>query len=236
VAAHAGKGRSLSKSGVGDEKDAARIRSCRLYLITPAAFEPKAFAPTLKRALDAGDVASLQIRLKPADDSAVRRAIDALMPVAHARDVAVLVNDRADIAADMGCDGAHIGQEDMPYKEARRLLGPDRIVGVTCHASRHLAMEAGEAGADYVAFGAFFPTKTKEPAAHAEPEILTWWSELFEIPCVAVGGITAENAATLVRAGADFLAVSSGVWDFAEGPAAAVKAFNQVMRESAPRR
>ncbi len=122
-------------------------QSCRLYLITPAAFEPKTFAETLKRALDAGDVASLQIRLKPADDDAVRRAVEALMPVAHARNVAVLVNDRADIAAEMGCDGAHIGQEDMPYKEARRLLGPDRIVGVTCHASRHLAMIAGEEGA-----------------------------------------------------------------------------------------
>jgi thiamine-phosphate pyrophosphorylase len=152
------------------------------------------------------------------------------MPVAHAHDIALLVNDRADIAAAMGCDGAHIGQEDIPYKEARRLLGPDRIIGVTCHASRHLAMEAGEEGADYVAFGAFFPTKTKEPSAHAEPEILTWWSELFEIPCVAVGGITVGNAEILVRAGADLLAVSSGVWDFPDGPAAAVAAFNRVLR------
>jgi thiamine-phosphate pyrophosphorylase len=203
---------------------------CRLYLITPAAFEPKAFAETLKRALDAGDVATLQIRVKPAEDDTVRRAVEALMPVAHAHDIALLVNDRADIAAAMGCDGAHIGQEDIPYKEARRLLGPDRIIGVTCHASRHLAMEAGEEGADYVAFGAFFPTKTKEPSAHAEPEILTWWSELFEIPCVAVGGITVGNAEILVRAGADFLAVSSGVWDFPDGPAAAVAAFNRVLR------
>lgn len=210
-------------------------QSCRLYLITPAAFELKTFAETLKRALDAGDVASLQIRLKPADDDAVRRAVEALMPVAHARNVAVLVNDRADIAAEMGCDGAHIGQEDMPYKEARRLLGPDRIVGVTCHASRHLAMIAGEEGASYVAFGAFFPTKTKEPSAHAEPEILTWWSEFFEIPCVAVGGITTENAAVLVQAGADFLAVSSGVWNFPKGPAAAVKALNDVMRHTVAR-
>lgn len=216
--------------------DADAIRRCRLYLITPAALEPKAFAETLKGALDAGDVASLQIRLKPAEDDAVRRAVEALMPVAHARNVAVLINDRADIAAEMGCDGAHIGQEDMPYKDARRLLGPDRIIGVTCHASRHLAMVAGEEGADYVAFGAFFPTRTKAPKARAEPEILTWWSELFEIPCVAVGGITVGNAEILVRAGADFLAVSSGVWDFPEGAAAAVKAFNQVMRHTVARR
>lgn len=205
---------------------------CRLYLITPVAFEPKAFAETLKAALDAGDVACLQIRLKPADDDAVRRAVEALMPVAHARNVAVIVNDRADIAAAMGCDGAHIGQEDMPYAQARKLLGPDRIIGVTCHASRHLAMLAGEEGADYVAFGAFFPTKTKAPKTHAEPEILTWWSDLFEISCVAVGGITVENVDILVRAGADFVAVSSGVWDYAQGPANAVKAFNHVMRES----
>ncbi|MBX3506947.1 MAG: thiamine phosphate synthase [Parvibaculum sp.] len=211
-------------------------QSCRLYLITPPRFEPRAFADTLKAALDAGDVACLQLRLKgeneaPPETDAIRRATEALMPLAQAREVAFLINDRPDLAAELGADGAHIGQTDMAYAEARKLLGPDRIIGVTCHASRHLAMEAGEAGADYVAFGAFYKTDTKEPISRAQPDILTWWSELFELPCVAIGGITPENAAPLVRAGADFLAVSSGVWSHEDGPAAAVRAMNRIMLE-----
>jgi thiamine-phosphate pyrophosphorylase len=204
--------------------------TCRLYLITPPKLEIPAFKDTLARALDAGDVACLQLRLKDEDDVAICRAAEALMPVAQKRDVAFLVNDRPDLAAKLGADGTHIGQEDMPYDEARRLLGPDRTIGVTCHDSRHFAMEAAEAGADYVAFGAFFPTRTNAPKAKAEIELLSWWAEIFEIPCVAIGGITAANCAPLIEAGADFLAVSSGVWDHAQGPAAAVQAFNAAMR------
>ncbi len=213
-------------------------QTCRLYLITPPRFEPSAFADTLKAALDAGDVACLQLRLKGENNSApdsddVRRATEILMPLAQERDVAFLINDRPELAAELGADGVHIGQSDGSYEQARKLVGPDRIVGVTCHASRHLAMEAGEAGADYVAFGAFYETTTKEPISRAEPEILTWWSELFELPCVAIGGITPANAAPLVRAGADFLAVSSSVWAHAEGPAAGVRALNRIMLEEA---
>jgi thiamine-phosphate pyrophosphorylase len=140
--------------------------------------------------------------------------------------VAVILNDRPDLAARLGCDGVHIGQEDAPYAEARRLMGRDRIVGVTCHDSRHLAMEAAEAGADYVAFGAFFPTATKAPRTSAEPEILTIWQETMQTPCVAIGGITAQTARQVAKAGADFVAVSAGVWAHADGPAAAVKALN----------
>lgn len=210
--------------------------TCRLYLITPPRFEPRAFADTLKAALDAGDVASLQLRLKGENDAppaadAIRRATETLMPLAQARDIAFIINDRPDLAAELDADGVHIGQTDGSYAEARKTVGPDRIVGVTCHASRHLAMEAGEAGADYVAFGAFYETDTKTPISRAEPEILTWWSELFEVPCVAIGGITIENAAPLVRAGADFLAVSSGVWAHVDGPATAVRRLNRIMVE-----
>ncbi|WP_421866148.1 thiamine phosphate synthase [Parvibaculum sp.] len=211
-------------------------QSCRLYLITPPRIEPLAFADTLKAALDAGDVASLQLRLKgeketPPDADAIRKATEVLMPLAHSYEVAFLINDRPDLAAELDADGAHIGQTDLAYAEARELLGPDRILGVTCHDSRHLAMEAGEAGTDYVAFGAFYKTDTKDPISMAEPDILTWWSELFELPCVAIGGITTNNAAPLVRAGADFLAVSSGVWSHEDGPAAAIRALNRIMME-----
>lgn len=148
------------------------------------------------------------------------------MPVCHARDVAFILNDRADLAAQCGCDGVHVGQEDTPYDEARRLVGDDRIVGVTCHDSRHLALVAAEAGADYVAFGAFFPTGTKDAKTRADPDILRWWQEVMTVPCVAIGGITVANCTTVVAAGADFVAVSSGVWDYADGPARAIADFN----------
>jgi thiamine-phosphate pyrophosphorylase len=199
---------------------------CRLYLITPPALDPAGFRDTLAAALDAGDVAAVQLRLKDIGDDALRRAIEALRPVAQSRNVAFLLNDRPDLAVQSGCDGAHVGQEDTPAREARRLLGEGLMLGVSCHASRDLAFAAGDAGADYVAFGAFFPTATKDAPARADPEILSWWSELMELPCVAIGGITAENCAPLVRAGADFLAVVSAVWNHPEGPAAGVKAMN----------
>lgn len=197
----------------------------RLYLITPPAFEPAAFTGPLSRALDAGDVACVQLRLKGADDDTIRRAADVLRPIVQARDVAFLMNDRPDLALATGCDGVHVGQEDTPYAEARRILGSGRIVGVTCYASRHLAIDAAEAGVDYVAFGAFFPTGTKDARHRADPEIIAWWSELMTVPCVAIGGITPENCRPLVTAGADFLAVVSSVWNHPDGPAAAVKAF-----------
>ena len=199
---------------------------CRLYLITPPRLEAKAFAETLKRALDAGDVASLQLRLKDVSDEEIRRATEILMPIAQKRDVAFILNDRPDLARALGCDGVHVGQEDASYAEARLIVGKNAIVGVTCHDSRHLAMEAAEAGADYVAFGAFFPTATKEAKARADIETLRWWAEMMVVPCVAIGGITVANCRPLIEAGADFLAVASGVWDFPAGPAAAVKAFN----------
>lgn len=199
--------------------------TCRLYLITPPKIEPSAFADELGRALDGGDVASFQLRLKDASDDEMRRAAEGLMPIAQARDVAFIINDRPDLAAEMGADGVHIGQEDAAYAEARRTVGPDKIVGVTCHNSRHLAIEAAEVGADYVAFGAFYPTQTKQSKTDADPELLRWWSELMVVPCVAIGGITVENARPLIDAGADFLAVSAGVWSHPRGPFAAVKAF-----------
>jgi thiamine-phosphate pyrophosphorylase len=200
---------------------------CRLYLITPPRLDDLAvFGRTLAHALDAGDVAALQIRLKDVPDEIVAAAVDALMPIAQARDVAVILNDRPDLAAKLGCDGVHLGQDDMPLAQARKVMGPDAMIGVTCHDSLHLAMEAAEGGADYVAFGAFFPTTTKDAPTRADPELLIGWQADMVIPCVAIGGITVENARGLAAAGADFLAVSAGVWGHPGGPAAAVKAIN----------
>jgi thiamine-phosphate pyrophosphorylase len=176
---------------------------CRLYLITPPVLgELPAFAGRLAQALEAGDVAALQVRLKDAPEAEIVAAVEALAPIARTHDVAVILNDRPDLAARLGCDGVHVGQSDASCAEARRIMGRDAMIGVTCHDSRHLAMEAAEAGADYVAFGAFFPTATKETLYRPEPDILTIWQETMQIPCVAIGGVTADNAEGLAAAGA----------------------------------
>lgn len=197
---------------------------CRLYLITPPGLpDLAAFGEQLAAALDAGAVAALQIRLKDVSDAEIGRAVEALAPIAQARGVAVILNDRPDLASKHGCDGVHVGQSDASVAEARRVMGKDAMIGATCHDSRHLAMEAAEAGADYVAFGAFFPTQTKQTVHRPDPDILSIWQETMQIPCVAIGGITADNCAPLVQAGADFLAVSAAVWSAPDGPAAAVR-------------
>jgi thiamine-phosphate pyrophosphorylase len=214
------------EAGVGEEGGVNQ--GCRLYLITPPKLELKSFAETLKRALDAGDVASLQLRLKDVREEEIVRAAEILMPIAQKADVAFILNDRPDLAARLGCDGVHIGQQDAAYAEARAAMGRDRIVGVTCHGSRDLAFEAGEAGADYIAFGSFYPTITKEVQFRAEIELLQWWAGTMTVPVVAIGGITVENAATLIEAGADFIAVSSGVWSYKDGAATAVREFNRL--------
>ena len=201
---------------------------CQLYLISPPAID-SGFGERLAAALDAGPVAAFQLRLKGmVDDHAIVRVAEPLQKICADRDVAFIVNDSAALAKRLGADGVHLGQEDGDPREARDMLGPNIQIGVTCHDSRHLAMDAGEAGADYVAFGAFYPTSTKETRHQPDPSILSWWTTLFELPCVAIGGITPANARPLVEAGADFLAVSNAVWG-ADDAAAAVAAFARVI-------
>ena len=202
--------------------------NCQLYLISPLDVAGD-FPARLEEALSAASVAAFQFRVKGVDQHEAARLAAPLQAVCAAHDTAFIVNDDMALAKRLRADGVHLGQGDGDPREARRLLGPDAQIGVTCHASRHLAMEAGEAGADYVAFGAFFPTSTKAVEHHADPEILSWWQGLFELPCVAIGGITPENARELIDAGADSLAVSGAVWNSQEGPAAAVRAFAAVL-------
>ena len=201
------------------------VSDCRLYLISPPKLSAANFLSPLREALKGGDVASFQLRLKHVSDDEIRRTVDLLRPAVQAHGTAFILNDRPDLAAELGCDGVHVGQEDTSYGEARAAL-PNGIVGVTCHDSRHLAMEAADAGADYIAFGAFFPTKTKQAKTSADIDLLSWWSEIMVVPVVAIGGITIANAPPLIEAGADFLAVSSGVWEHPDGPQNAVRAFN----------
>jgi len=196
---------------------------CHLYVLTPPAL-PQNFPTLLAQALDAGDVAALQLRLKNTPDDDIRRAIDVIRPIAQSRGVALILNDRPDLAVAAGCDGAHVGADDTAPAEARKILGPNLQLGVSCYDSRDLALRAGEAGADYVAFGAFFPSDTKTTGITADLDLLTWWSELMEPPVVAIGGITAGNCAPLVRAGANFLAVTAAVWSHPENPAAGIRA------------
>lgn len=205
---------------------------CRLYLITPPQIPDLGlFSKIFRDALSERDVACVQLRLKTDDgcvesDNSIISAANILMPIAREYDVAFLINDRPDLAKQVGADGVHIGQSDVSYAEARAFLGEEASIGVTCHNSRHLALEAGESGADYVAFGAFYPTSTKVPPSYADPSVLSWWQDVTTVPCVAIGGINAENCVPLVEAGADFLAVSSAVWEHQDGAKAGVEAMH----------
>ena len=203
---------------------------CLLYLISPLDVGGD-FPDRLTAALDAGPVAAFQFRVKGLEQHEAARLAEPLQAICAARDVAFIVNDDVALAKRLDADGVHLGQGDGDPRDARRELGANAQIGVTCHASRHMAMEAGEAGADYVAFGAFYPTTTKAVEHHADPEILEWWQGMFELPCVAIGGITIDNARVLIDAGADFLAVSGAVWAHPDGPAAAVQAFNALLKD-----
>jgi thiamine-phosphate pyrophosphorylase len=201
---------------------------CQLYLISPARLDDD-FEDQLRAALAGGPVAAFQLRLKDVSDETVLRAAERVQRICAKHEVAFILNDRMDLAKACGADGVHLGQGDGDPRKARALLGPAAQIGITCHDSRHLAMEAGEAGADYVAFGAFFPTTTKEAIHRPDPSILSWWSRLFELPCVAIGGITPENGRALVEAGADFLAVCGAVWMHPQGPEPAVRSFQDIL-------
>lgn len=198
----------------------------QLYLISPLDVGGT-FADRLARAFDAGPVSAFQFRVKDVDQHEAARLAEPLRRLCADREVAFIVNDSIGLAKRLGADGVHLGQDDGTIEEARDALGRDAQIGVTCHDSRHLAMEAGEQGADYVAFGAFFPTATKQTKHVAGLDLLEWWQSIFEIPCVAIGGVSPDNCAPLVRAGADFLAVSGAVWNGDEE--AAVKAFHEAI-------
>ena len=220
---------TLDPSDFASRFDRSDRGPCQLYLISPLDVGGD-FPTRLDQAFDGGPVAAFQFRVKDVDQHEAARLAEPLQRLCADRDIAFIVNDDMALAKRIGADGVHLGQGDGDPREARAVLGPTAQIGVTCHDSRHLAMEAGEAGADYVAFGAFFPTTTKETRHRPDPSILSWWAALFELPSVAIGGITPANGRVLVDAGADFLAVCSAVWNHADGPAAAVNAFEDVLR------
>ncbi len=204
------------------------IPSCQLYLISPLDVGGD-FPDRLADALNGGAVAAFQFRVKDIGAEAALALARPLKVVCDTHDVAFIVNDDIELAKEIGADGVHLGQSDESLKEARAALGDQVQIGITCHDSRHLAMEAGEGGANYVAFGAFFPTDTKETIYHPEVDILQWWSTVMEVPCVAIGGITPENCGPIIDAGADFIAVSGAVWGDSKGSTDAVRRFGEVL-------
>ena len=215
-------------SGFAERFESEGRGECRLYLISPQQVGG-AFPDRLRAALEPGLVSAFQLRVKDVDQHELARLAEPLQAICAERDVAFIVNDSVALAKRIGADGVHLGQGDGDPREARAILGPTAQIGVTCHDSRHLAMEAGDAGADYVAFGAFYPTSTKDTKHRPDPSILGWWSTLFTLPCVAIGGITPANARPLVEAGADFLAMCSAVWGD-DDPAAAVTRFGSLLQ------
>ncbi len=210
---------------------------CRLYLVSPPQIALADFTNKLKDAFSGGDVASFQLRLKNASDDEIVKAAEILLPICHEHEAAFILNDRADLAVRCNADGVHLGQDDMPIKEARKIVGADRIIGMSAHASKHLAMEAGEQGADYVAFGAFYPTNSKPKEKIGKwgsptPDILSWWQETMVLPCVAIGGITPANCTPLIKAGADFIAAITSIWSHEKGPGKAVEEFNEAIERA----
>ncbi len=201
------------------------MSNCQLYLITPPSFELVSFTNQVKQAFQGGVVACFQLRLKNASDDEILRAAEKIIPICKENHTTFIINDRADLALKSGADGVHLGEKDTDVKKAREMLGDNGIIGVSCYDSRHLAMEAGEQGADYVSFGTFFPSKTKQSKGNPTTEILEWCSTYTNLPCVAIGGITPENCAPLVKAGADFIAVISAIWDHPKNPKKAVEEF-----------
>lgn len=217
---------------------------CRLYLISPPSIDLDDFEKQLRNAFSGGDVGAFQLRLKDVSDAEIYAAARRLMPICRESEVAFILNDRPDIAAELGADGVHLGQGDLdewPLKKTREMLGADAVIGVSCHASSHMAMEAGDQGADYVAFGAFFETKSKDPEKlkkYGVPttDILNWWMDYTVLPCVAIGGMTPQNCGEAVAAGADFIAVINAVWSHDKSPSQAVAEFNNAIKSALKQR
>ncbi len=211
--------------------------NCRLYLISPPAIDLPKFVDQVKDAFSGGDIGSFQLRLKNATDADILKAAEAIIPICHEHEAAFILNDNADLAVKCDADGIHLGQDDMDVKAARKIVGDERVIGVSCHASKHMGMTAGEQGADYVAFGAFYTTDSKpkeklEKWGTPTNEILEWWSQYMVLPCVAIGGMTPANCAPQVSAGADFIAAITYVWNHKNGPGAAVKEFNEAFERA----
>jgi len=210
------------------------MNDCSLYLISPPRIVRESFLPQVKEAFAAGGVKAFQLRLKEASDAEIIETAREIIPLCREYAIAFILNDRPDLVVKCDADGVHLGQEDMALAKARAIVGADRVIGVSCHASRHMAMEAAEEGADYVAFGAFYPTQSKpkekiEKWGIPTPEIIEWWSSFTTIPCVAIGGMTPHNCTPLVKAGADFIAAITSVWNDKDGPGMAVKAFTAIL-------
>ncbi len=201
-----------------------------LYAITEAPANPQLTLVSATAAAIRGGAAMVQYRDKTADTARRRDEAVSLLRLCRAEGVPLLINDDVGLAAEIRADGVHLGKDDSELAPARRRLGHDAIIGYSCYNSLERAVEAQRTGADYVAFGRFFPSQTKPHAVQATTALLQQARKQVDLPIVAIGGITAENGAELLRAGATLLAVINGLYGKTD-PEAAARAYGQVFEE-----
>lgn len=195
----------------------------QIYLISPPQIELKDFSLKLENALKTGFVPSFQLRLKNYSPSEIKKISQEIKKICDENNCLFLLNDFYEIALEVGASGVHVGIDDKKISQIRQNSPKNFVIGASCYDSKHLAMEAGEQGADYISFGAFFETQTKISRGKPTVEILNWASEILNLPIVAIGGINDKNCVELVKNGADFLAVISYVWQHPEGVEVAIK-------------
>ena len=201
----------------------------KLYIISPANININEFPSSLEEVLKTGLVACFQLRLKNLNDQELINISKVLKPICNKFDVPFILNDRLDLANKIGADGVHLGEDDPSILDARKLLGPKAIIGASCYNSKHLAMKAAEQGANYVAFGAFFETKTKKAKTKAVMSLIEDWVLISNIPCVAIGGINSKNCHELIKAGVDFIAVVGAIWNNIDSPRKAILNFKNII-------
>ena len=184
-----------------------------IYLISPQNIKNDRFYGELNQVLKTNKVKFFQLRLKKTSTSNLLKISKEIKKIAKKNNVKFLINDKPFVAKSVGADGCHIGQKDMDIISARKILGNKKIIGVTCHNSKRLAIKAKNNGANYIAFGSFFKSYTKKTVYRANLEILRWAKKKINIPTVAIGGINSSNCKKILSNGADFIACSNYIWN-----------------------
>ena len=184
-----------------------------IYLISPQKIRGSQFYEELQQVLKTNKVKYFQLRLKKISDRNLLKISKKIKKIVRKNNVKFLINDKPSIAKRVGADGCHIGQKDINFTRSRKILGKSKIIGITCHNSKKLALNAKRQGANYVAFGSFFESSTKKTAFKANLEILRWTKKKISMPIVAIGGINSINYKKILTSGADFIACSSYIWN-----------------------
>jgi len=197
-----------------------------IYLISPQKIRGSRFYNELDQVLKTNKVKYFQLRLKKISNSNLIKISRKIKKITRRNNVKFLINDKPTVARTVGADGCHIGQKDMNSMNCRKILGKNKIIGVTCHDSKKLSLKAKNNGANYIAFGSFFKSSTKESPIRANLAILRWAKKKINMPTVAIGGINSSNYKKILSSGASFIACSSYIWNNKKlDPASAIKKF-----------